>query len=418
MSLISSTCQKCGGQIEFDDSKSKSFCVHCGSKIDVKAALQTFKIDTSEKTKNLVSMLEQTIEDGNYKKAESYAEQILEIDQTNPRVWYLRGSAIIWQSTIKNSRIQEGIGSYLSAIKILNTKNEISDLDLLTNVLGDYLKFHTVWFHHVCDHFSEFSGSEDQDNMLIREHGYLLNAHSSLTSQIRLSMRKAFEKVAKKEGNEELLEKLEKDEIESKNNDLIYLNGDIDTLFLAIEQADDAYEEVETHNTIKYSWDKKRQITINSYNVISSFSKKDFLTKENLLKLYQKEIELRSRLVNLKVYLIGDEVWSLTQESKQSQGEIILKLVEKVKEIDPTYEPPKPSGSCYIATMVYGDYEAPQVKVLRQFRDNVLKSNIFGRGFIKVYYYISPKLIAVFGKQKWFNNFWKKLLDAFIKRLE
>lgn len=31
-----------------------------------------------------------------------------------------------------------------------------------------------------------------------------------------------------------------------------------------------------------------------------------------------------------------------------------------------------PSGGCYIATMVYGNYDHPQVMVLRDFRDSYL----------------------------------------------
>lgn len=38
---------------------------------------------------------------------------------------------------------------------------------------------------------------------------------------------------------------------------------------------------------------------------------------------------------------------------------------------------------CYIATCVYGSYDAPEVLVLRDFRDNELSKNIFGRLFIK-----------------------------------
>jgi DNA-directed RNA polymerase subunit RPC12/RpoP len=422
MSLISSTCQKCGGQIEFDATKTKSFCVHCGSKIDVKAALQTVKLDTSEKTKNLISLLEKAIESGNNKKAETYAEQILEIDQSNARVWYLRGSAIIWQSTLQNSRIQEGVASYLSALKIVENTNESPDFTIVTGILEGYLKFHTTWFNHVCNHFAEFPGSDDQDDMLIREYNDLLDAHETVTSQVRISMRNMIEKFAKIEGNKEVLEKYEEQEIEGLKDDLDYLNIGIDTLFFSIERADMAYDEVERFDTIKYSWEKKKQITLNSYNVISNFSKKAFLTKENLMRLYKKEIELRTRLVNLTVYCIGGDTWSLTEESKKSQKESILEIEEKIKVIDPNYQPIKAvtpaAGSCYIATMVYGDYDAPQVKILRNFRDTVLRGSIFGRVFIKIYYFISPKLIAIFGKQKWFGAFWKKILDSFIIKLK
>ena len=48
------------------------------------------------------------------------------------------------------------------------------------------------------------------------------------------------------------------------------------------------------------------------------------------------------------------------------------------------------SSGCYIATMVYGEYDAPQVLVLRKYRDEVLLSSIIGRIVVKYYYHISP----------------------------
>jgi hypothetical protein len=69
---------------------------------------------------------------------------------------------------------------------------------------------------------------------------------------------------------------------------------------------------------------------------------------------------------------------------------------------------------CYIATCVYGDYDCPQVWVLRRFRDNVLSKNAAGRLFVKTYYAISPTLVKVFGKQKWFVHMWQKTLDPFV----
>ena len=34
---------------------------------------------------------------------------------------------------------------------------------------------------------------------------------------------------------------------------------------------------------------------------------------------------------------------------------------------------------CYIATLVYGDYEHPKVKILRRFRDDFLLTNYLGK---------------------------------------
>lgn len=51
-------------------------------------------------------------------------------------------------------------------------------------------------------------------------------------------------------------------------------------------------------------------------------------------------------------------------------------------------------SGCYIATMVYGSYEAPKVMVLRSFRDNFLAKYTWGNNFIKWYYKTSPVFVA------------------------
>jgi hypothetical protein len=72
-------------------------------------------------------------------------------------------------------------------------------------------------------------------------------------------------------------------------------------------------------------------------------------------------------------------------------------------------------GGCYIATMAYGDYDHPQVWELRKFRDEVLARSIAGRLFIRSYYFISPKLVALLKDQAAVNTFIRKLLNQFIK---
>ena len=81
-----------------------------------------------------------------------------------------------------------------------------------------------------------------------------------------------------------------------------------------------------------------------------------------------------------------------------------------------THRPTNTSSSgCYIATMVYGDYDHPQVLVLRDFRDNVLRKSIFGRAFIKFYYRYSPTWVKCLKNYKKINSFIRIVLDKFIK---
>ncbi len=74
-------------------------------------------------------------------------------------------------------------------------------------------------------------------------------------------------------------------------------------------------------------------------------------------------------------------------------------------------------GGCYIATAVYGSYDCPQVWTLRRFRDNELAITFYGRAFIHVYYYISPKIVKAFGNKNWFNKAFKTKLDSFVAKL-
>jgi hypothetical protein len=73
------------------------------------------------------------------------------------------------------------------------------------------------------------------------------------------------------------------------------------------------------------------------------------------------------------------------------------------------------SSGCYIATMAYGDYEHPQVMILRQFRDEVLDKSAFGKWFIKNYYHYSPKLVEKLKNKKGINAIIRKTLNQFIK---
>lgn len=78
----------------------------------------------------------------------------------------------------------------------------------------------------------------------------------------------------------------------------------------------------------------------------------------------------------------------------------------------------KKSEGCYIATMVYGDYDHSQVLVLRKFRDDKLLTNILGRIFVKLYYCTSPKLVKILQNHKLINIVIRKILDGFIYMIE
>lgn len=75
-------------------------------------------------------------------------------------------------------------------------------------------------------------------------------------------------------------------------------------------------------------------------------------------------------------------------------------------------------GGCYIATMAYGDYDHPQVIILRHYRDNILSRSFAGRCFVKLYYAVSPCLVNIFKDQKIINTLIRNILNQFIKLIK
>ncbi len=76
------------------------------------------------------------------------------------------------------------------------------------------------------------------------------------------------------------------------------------------------------------------------------------------------------------------------------------------------------SGSCYIATMAYGNYDHPQVLLLRKYRDQVLLKNVIGKLSVRVYYFISPRLVKHLKNKIMINSIIRNILDQFIKHLK
>lgn len=78
----------------------------------------------------------------------------------------------------------------------------------------------------------------------------------------------------------------------------------------------------------------------------------------------------------------------------------------------------KKKEGCYIATAVYGSYDAPEVLVLRRFRDETLKRTMLGRGFIRTYYALSPALAQKLRTAARLNALVRKGLDFFVRFLQ
>jgi hypothetical protein len=74
-------------------------------------------------------------------------------------------------------------------------------------------------------------------------------------------------------------------------------------------------------------------------------------------------------------------------------------------------------GGCYIATAVYGSYDASSVLILRHFRDELLAQSLLGRLFISAYYKISPPIANALNNAGIINRFVRNILDKIVIRL-
>lgn len=75
------------------------------------------------------------------------------------------------------------------------------------------------------------------------------------------------------------------------------------------------------------------------------------------------------------------------------------------------------TGGCYVATAVYGNYDAPEVLVLRRWRDSYLMSFGAGRIFVQFYYATSPHLVRAFGSRDWFVVPSRVALNRLVRKL-
>jgi TPR repeat protein len=80
--------------------------------------------------------------------------------------------------------------------------------------------------------------------------------------------------------------------------------------------------------------------------------------------------------------------------------------------------PKSQKSGCYIASAVYGSHEAAPVRVLRRYRDDSLATSMIGRGFIRAYYAVSPRMAKHFEQSSVLNRATRRVLDFVVRRLD
>lgn len=99
------TCESCGMEHSPDRMKEK-----------VQEVKGTVRVDNSHMIENYLEMAQSAKDAGNNSEAESYCNKIIEIEPTNYKAWMLKGEAAAWQSSLQNSRVDEGVAAFIKAI--------------------------------------------------------------------------------------------------------------------------------------------------------------------------------------------------------------------------------------------------------------------------------------------------------------
>lgn len=116
----------------------------------------------------------------------------------------------------------------------------------------------------------------------------------------------------------------------------------------------------------------------------------------------------------LAIGLIGVSVWASAASSDGSNASSDQSSDSNSNSGDSGSGASSDGSGCYIATMVYGSYEADEVWVLRRFRDNVLQHSRFGRWFINWYYSWSPGFVKKYSKYNFVHRAAKFALQPIV----
>jgi ribosomal protein L7/L12 len=98
-------------------------------------------------------------------------------------------------------------------------------------------------------------------------------------------------------------------------------------------------------------------------------------------------------------------------DAKMARQRVVAARRSVTREDDPSLK----VSRCYIATAVYGSYDAPEVLVLRRFRDDVLSRSWLGRAFIRTYYTVSPPIARRLENASLVNRLVRRILDRLLK---
>lgn len=389
------SCELCGSN-DIVKQEGLYVCQHCGSKYSPAEAKKmlvqgTVQINYLPSTDNLLELADNAFKARKYEEAEEYSNRAIEINAFESRAWYQKAVAIGAQVEYSPSRIREYVVCFNKSISLITDEKEKSE------VIEEFIENMGIIVPSTLDRTLR----RFEDNVT---HG-LANDVAVLVEDLNELYASTYEQYGKDPGdfNQKLTKKV-------------------------VDSVARAYD----GTTIKdYTGNKEfpRKSDLDLYlnrvgyltqilDIVFPVCDDKELKLSNLrVKLFILSAELNAASYRKKRGGEIEKEYSLNDESKKRTLEEIAEVHKQIKQLDPTYKIPKNTGGCYIATVVYGSYDCPQVWVLRRFRDQFLLKSRVGNVFVKIYYCVSPVLVRFFGNSKWFKQVCLIPIDFLVRRL-
>lgn len=168
------TCEMCGSTDLVKDG-GVFICQSCGCKYSIEEARKmmvegtvsvegTVKVDNSQLIKNYLSMAQSAADSDNKSEAENYANKVLELEPTNWRALYIKGSAAGWQSGTRNNRIPEAIDYFSQAITNCDDEEQLAGLK--EKIAADVSKLALAMIGLRCNNFAKFPSVENAKSII------------------------------------------------------------------------------------------------------------------------------------------------------------------------------------------------------------------------------------------------------------
>lgn len=370
MNLVKSKCPNCGEISDIEANEFNVVCRFCGVPYMPKEGIDKYNkhisnlvdslsVDTvnvnAENIANYAMLGIASLKDGNHEKCGFYAEDILKRNPQSPEGLLLKAYFVS-----DNYSKEEGIRNYLISLKFAK-ESELIEL-ILSTWKKDISNYSLPNYEYLFESLFNKKGKIYQDLFSYGLMSYFINNNNSDLNNVFLDAERVFS-----------FYDSEKKKISSFDNKEIYLLNE-DLFFI----------------------DNGKIFNVCCLSEIRSEVEK-YLNKKD------------GNSVTYYFYLDDEKIVNISFQNENLQLEELL--------IDKKFNINTIKGGCYIASCVYGSYNAKEVWVLRRYRDSFLSTNLFGRFFIKIYYKVSPILLKFFSNKKWFVKINKKWLDSFTNYL-